>query len=284
VFAEFKGLKQKIREHLESVLKERGALTEKELWEETLAMFSPELKRYAEAFRQVYRKFYGRRIGKRTAELNVIDNLRRILSDVKKEIPHTEKRIIIGRRRFGRIFYARGREGEIGKKVREIVTKEGGRAREVLEGVKRGPFPITPSHEKAARMLEYYGLVEIKKIGGKRYAVEPGFVEVEVSMKKAKGLFPEHFTVFMPFRVETLIIRDGPEKVKIKFDAAAWDPVNRIFYLALIKEYVGAKDVESFIRKYLLLRVPAKLVIFCKSIGERAEKIAEKWGVEIKKR
>ena len=78
--AEFKGLREKIKEHLMKVLEEKGALTEREIWEETLGFFAPKLKKYAEKFALVYRKVYGRRIGEKTAEINVIENLRRIVS------------------------------------------------------------------------------------------------------------------------------------------------------------------------------------------------------------
>jgi len=281
VSAEFKGLRDKLKEHLEIVLEERGALSERELWEEALGFFSPQLRKYADKFRIVYRKVYGRKIGRKTAELNVLDNLRRLLSEIKKEILHTEKQVIVGRKRYGRIFYAKGREGEIGKKVREIVEKAGGRAKEVLDAVKNGPLPVDPSHKKAVEMLEYYGLVETRKIGKKVYAVEPGFREIEVEIKKTKGLFPEHFTVFKPFKTEVLIIRNGPEKLKLKFDAAAWDPVNRLFYLALVRDYVDVKAVDEFLKKYFLLRVPAKLVIFCKSISEKAREKAKSWGINV---
>ncbi len=205
-----------------------------------------------------------------------------MLSEIKKELPHTNRQVVIGRKRFGRIFYASGKEGRIPAKVREIVEKNEGRAKEILKGVKRGPFRITPSYRRAAEMLEHYGIVELKKISGQLHAVEPGSVEADISVRESKRGFPDHFTVYRPFRVSVLVLRNGPEKMKLSFDVAAWDPIDRIFYLGMDREYVGTGEVETLIRNYLLLRIPAKLVIFCRSISQRAREIAGRWGVEIK--
>ena len=283
VIAEIKGLKERLKEHIERVLEEKGAVSERELWEEALAFFSPEMKKVAEKFRKVYRTMYGRKIGKKTAEINVLENLRRLLSDIKKEIPHTEKQIVLGNRRFGRIFYAPGKEGMIAKKVREIIKGSNSRAEEVLNGIKTGPFHITPSYRKAVEMLAYYGLVEKRKIGNKVYAVEPGWEgEIEVEKREAKGLFPEHFKVWKPFVAHVLVLKEGPEKKSIKFDIAAWDPLTKIFYLGIVREYVSEKEVRNLITNYLLLHLPAKLVVFCKKISDGGKKVCGAWGIEIK--
>ncbi len=282
---ELKGIESKLKEYLERRLEQEGPVAERALWGWTMQFFAPQLKISTANLAKSYKMLYGRKIGAKTAEANILNNLRIILSSVKKSLLHTEKKIILGRQRMGRIFYARGQEGKIAGKIKKLVAGTGSRAEEVLKGLKRGPFPITPSHKKAVNMLEYYGLVETKKLGGKLYAVPEG-QEGVVELKEAKEVetrrFPSHFRVWEPFKAGIWILKDGPAQKTIKFDMAAWDPENKIFYVALIKPYICRKDIADFREKITLLHLPAKAVVFCETLSNEAKKYAENWGIEIR--
>ena len=275
------GLEKSLLAHLSLVLEDKGTLSESELWDESLQFFSPNLGAMTLSLIKNYNIRFGRKIGEKTAKTNMLNNLRLIVSKIKKSLAHTHKPIIAGGKRFGRIFYAKGKEGQIQNKVKELVKKGGGHQWEVLKGIKSGPVRINPSNKRAVELLEYYGLVEIQKIGSP-CAVKPGFKITELKKQKDTEAFPKHFKTWKPFTIETWVLRDGPEKVKLKFDLAAWDPVNKLFYLVLKKKYIGLNHLKDFREKQIILGLPAKLKIFCEEISESARKYADKWGIEIK--
>ncbi|TRO62040.1 hypothetical protein E2P64_00715 [Candidatus Bathyarchaeota archaeon] len=204
------------------------------------------------------------------------------MSKIKKGWLHTEQPVIAGGKRFGRIFYAKGQEGKLQKKARELVFKGGGIQKETLEAAKKGPVKETPRNKRAINLLEHYGLLEARNIGGITYAVEPGYNPVEASFREGVGEFPRHYRVWKPLKMETWVLREGPEKVSVKFDSAAWDPVNKQFYLGLKKEYVGLNHLKAFRERQMSLGLPARMVIFCKSISDSALKYAERWGMEVR--
>jgi|GEM_PF-2895832 len=283
---EMRGLTQKLTDFLGEQIADRGPVTERELWGMAMEFFTPQLQGASENLIKNYRVMYGRKIGRKTAERNIINNFRLLLSEVKQNLLHTEKPVILDRKHHGRLFYTQGQEGRLGDKVRGIVRDTGSRADEVLKGVVRGPFAITPSHRKAAEMLEHYGLVETRMLGGIRHAVATGFVGM-IGMEEGKpggrvGDFPPDFRVWRPFRAGVWLLRDGPEQRSLKFDVAAWDPENHIFYLGVKKKYVGRTDLMSFRERAGMLHLPAKLMIFCEQASEEAEKYAKSWGIEIR--
>ena len=277
------GIGEELEKHLLKVLAEKGPLSEKELWEEAVAFFDPKLRPAAAKLRRLYRASFGHRIGQKTAEINVVRGLRSVLSDVKQELPHTDRPVQLGKLHFGRVFYASGQEEKVREKVREIVQKNPSRAKEVLDSVKKGPVWVSPSYKRAVDMLEHYGLVEIQRLGGKVYAVEPGWAgETRIESKPSGGLFPKGFKVWKPFSATIWVLREGPEKQRIRFDVAAWDPANRIFYLGAIKEHLGLSDLKSLREKALLLHLPAKMVAFYKNTSESAARYAQTWGIDMK--
>jgi hypothetical protein len=131
-------------------------------------------------------------------------------------------------------------------------------------------------------MLAHYGLVERRKIGGVNYVVSPGYNPVDADFRESKTRFPNHYKVWKPLKMETWVLRDGPAKVSLKFDLAAWDPVNKQLYLALEKEYAGLNHLKAFREKQLILGLPAKMVVFCKSMSDSASKYANRWGIELR--
>ena len=276
-----KGLKASLKEHLLEKLAE-GPLAESELWDASMDFFAPQLRGMSASLIRSYRLQFGRKLGRKTAEMNIIRNLRLLLSEIKKELHHTERVVTAGGKRFGRIFYAKGQEGRIQRKVRELVEGVPGRQKEVLEGVKSGPVRITPGNRRAVEMLEHYGLVEVRRMGGAEWAVEPGYSPVRVERSQGLGEFPSSFKVWRPFRIETWVLRDGPEKVKLKFDEAAWDPVNRVFWLAVKREYLGVRELRELRERAMLLGLPARLVAFCGEASRSAEKYAKAWGIDIR--
>jgi len=276
-----KGLEESLREHVKAELS-KGPLAESEIWEVALDYLTPRLPSMGSSLIRNYRMQFGRKIGKNTAEKNILAHMRLVLSRIKKGLLHTQKPVIAGGKRFGRIFYTRGQEGKLQAKVRSLVQKGGGIPLETLKEVERGPLKETPRNKRAINLLEHYGLVERRSIGGQTYAVAPGYSPVSAEFKESNARFPDHYRVWKPFKIETWVLRDGPTKVALKFDLAAWDPVNRQFYLALEREYVGLNHLKALREKHLILGLPAKLVVFCKSIGKAAESYAGLWGIEIR--
>gem|GEM_PF-4847742 len=185
------GLEKAVKSHLMLVLEE-GPLSEKELLSAALSYFAPQKSAMTASLIRNYRLQYGRTIGKNTAERNLTNNLRLLLSKIKKDMLHTQKQVIIGRKRFGRIFYFRGQEGKIAEKVRNIILKEGGKQKEILLGIKEGPVKITPANQRAGELLEHYGLCEVKKIGKDKYAVVIGYKTVDFKSGSKESGFPEH--------------------------------------------------------------------------------------------
>lgn len=286
---EMEGLAPRLTAYLRERIEEGGPVTEAELWNLAMEFFTPKLEGAKANLIKNYRLMYGRKIGKNTAEKNIINNFRLLLSEVKKDLLHSERPVILGRDHHGRVFYEKGQEGRISAKVRDVVMGTGSRADEVLKGIRKGPFYITPSHRKAADMLEHYGLVEIKKIGRKKHAVLPGQVGVaKLEKRGAKGeagkRFPKRFRVWEPFRAGVWVLKDGPEQKNLRFDVAAWDPKNRIFYLGLDKEYVGKAELRKFKERAQMLHLPAKLVVFCGTTSKGAREYAKGWGIEIRER
>ncbi len=274
------GLEKSLFTHLKFILEDKGLLSETELWEESLAFFSPNLEKMTGSLIKSYKLSFGRKIGEKTAKTNILNNLRLIVSKIKKSLLHTHKPVIAGGKRFGRIFYSKGHEGQIQTKVRELVKKGGGHQWETLKNVKKGPVRINPSNKRAVHLLEYYGLIEVQKIGAP-CAVSPGFKIVNSKKSESHEAFPTHFKIWKPFAIETWVLRDGPEKIKLKFELAAWDPVNKLFYLALNKKYISLSHLKTLREKQIILGLPTKLKVFCNDISESAKKYAEKWGIEI---
>lgn len=278
-----KGLEDSVHGHLEEVLEERGPLSESELWEVVLEFLGPRMKGMEDKLRKSYRMRFGRKIGKKTAGKNIKQHLRLLLSKVKKGLLHTERPIIAGGNHYGRLFYARGQEGKLQAKARALVEEGGGNQLEVLQGVSKGPVKENPTNERAIDLLDYYGLVERREIGGEVHAVEPGYNPVEADMQERHAeRFPDHFRVWEPFKLETWVLRDGPTRVSLEFDLAAWDPVNRIFHLALDRDYVGLNHIRRFKERHHLLGLPAKLLVFCGDISTSAERYAKRWGIEVR--
>ncbi|MBR9681557.1 MAG: hypothetical protein GOV00_02025 [Candidatus Altiarchaeota archaeon] len=282
---ELRGLAPKLKGYLGDRLEKEGPVSERELWGWALEFFAPQLKVSSANLTKSYKMMYGRKIGAKTAEINILNSLRLLLSTVKRELSHTEKKIILGKERLGRIFYAGGQENQIRRKIRQLLGGTGSRAEEVLKAVGKGPFAITASHKKAVEMLEYYGLVETKKIGGKFYAVPEGHVGV-VELEKGETVenrkFPSHFRIWEPFSAGIWILKDGPVKKTLRFDIAAWDPKNRIFYVGLNKTYVSQKDIMMLRERVGLLHLPTKTLIFCETHSKAAGKYAESWGIELR--
>ncbi|MBR9680170.1 MAG: hypothetical protein GOU99_03930 [Candidatus Altiarchaeota archaeon] len=277
------GVKAELKSALETALSEKGPMSEKELWEESIAFFDPKMRAAAGKLRRLYRASFGRKIGQKTAELNVVTELRSMLSSIKKQIKHTDKPIQLGKTHFGRIFYVKGQENQITKKLEQIVLSTPSRALEVLLGVRNGPMPITPSFKRAINLLHYYELIELRRIAGKTHAVELGWVgETMIDSKPTDGPFPSHFRIWKPFSASTWVLKEGPEKARMRFDLAAWNPIDRIFYLGLDRKYVGLKEIKALKEKSVLLHLPAKLVVFCQDISDSAKRYAEKWGIELK--
>jgi hypothetical protein len=276
------GLEKSLKSHIVNALSDKGVIAESELWDEALSFFSPNIDNLTSSLVKNYKLMFGRKIGQKTAKTSIVNNLRLMLSKIKKDMMHTQKQVILGRRRFGRIFYSKGSEGKIQSKVNELVEKKGGHAKNVLKESENGPVKITPVNRRAVEMLEYYGLVETRNIGSP-HAVKPGYREVKVNARESAGNFPKHFRIYKPFSIQTWALKDGPEKISIHFDVAAWDPVNRIFYLGLEKEYVGLNDAKAFREKITLLGLAAKPVIYCKNISEGASSFCRGWGIDISK-
>lgn len=275
-------LEKSLKAHISGVLSDKGVIAESELWDESLSFFSPNIDSLTASLVKNYKLTFGRKIGQKTAKTSIVNNLRLMLSKIKKEIMHTQKQVILGRRRFGRIFYSKGSEGKIQSKVNELVNRKGGHALTVLKESENGPVKITPVNRRAVEMLEYYGLIETKNIGSP-YAVKPGYREVKVNAQESAGNFPKHFRIYRPFSIQTWALKDGPEKINLRFDIAAWDPVNKTFHLGLEKEYVGLNDAKAFREKITLLGLAAKPVIYCKNISEGAASFCRGWGIDISK-
>jgi len=274
------GLEKSLFTHLNFVLEDKGTLSESELWEASLAFFSPNLEKMTNNLIKNYKLSFGRKIGEKTAKTNILNNLRLIVSKIKKSLLHTHKPVIVGGKRFGRIFYSKGHEGQIQAKVKELVKKGGGHQWEVLKNIKNGPVRISPSNKRAVELLEYYGLLEVQKIGS-LCAVTPGFKISNSKKSEVHESFPTHFKIWKPFAIETWVLRDGPEKIKLKFELAAWDPLNKLFYLSLNKPYIGLTNLKNLREKQIILGLPTKLKVFCNDMSESAKKYAEKWGIEI---
>lgn len=282
IHIETEGLESQLRKHLKESLKENGPLSEQEIWEESLAFFSPNQRGLATKLARSYKMRFGKKIGSKTADMNLMNHFRLMVSDIKKDLLSTERPVYAGRTRIGRIFYTKGQEGKIHIKIRELLIGKSGAQHDLLTGVESGPVKITPGKKRAVDMLVHYGLIEIRLMAGKNYAVKPGYNPVEGSFTKSKELFPEHFKIWKPFTIETWVLRDGPEKVKLQFNAAAWDPVNRVFLLAMEGDYVGVSQLRAFREKRMTLGLPAKTIVFCKEISDSAKNYAGKWGMEIK--
>jgi len=277
-----KGLEESLRDHVGTELA-KGPLSESEIWEAALDYLSPRLPSMSSALIRNYRMQFGRKIGKSTAERNISTHMRLVLSQIKKGFLHTERPIIAGGKRFGRIFYAKGQEGKLQAKARELVKEGGGIQQEVAGSVKKGPLKETPRNKRAIEMLTYYGLVEKKKIGGVSYAVAPGYNPVDINEPAATGKFPEHYRTWKPFRIDAWVLREGPAKVGLKFDLAGWDPVNRQFYVAVDKDYVGLNHLKAFRERHLILGLPARMIVFCRNISDSASRYAGKWGIDVRK-
>ncbi|MBR9689549.1 MAG: hypothetical protein GOV01_01470 [Candidatus Altiarchaeota archaeon] len=275
------GLEKSLRTHLEGCL-EDGPMAESEVLEESLRFFSPNIPAMGTSLMRSYKLQYGRKIGKTTAQSNIKTNLRLLLSKVKKGFLSTEKQVIVGGNRFGRIFYRKGAEGKIQLKVRELIEKGGGNPLELLNSVKRGPVKMNPKVRRAFELLLYYGFVESKKIGSVLYITEIGYNPVKFKGEKTSEKFPTHFRTWKPFKIETWVLQDGPTKVSLKFDLAGWDTVNKIFYVGLDSEYIGLSALKGFREKQVILGLPSKAVVFCKEISDGGEKYAKKWGIEIR--
>ena len=282
IHIETEGLESQLRKHLKEIIREKGPLSETELSDEALSFFAPQKKPLSAKLAKSYRMRFGKKIGARTADINLMNHFRLMVSDIKKDLLSTERPVYAGRKRIGKIFYSKGQEGKIHAKVRELILGEACIQSDVLKGIESGPVPVTPGRKRAVGLLSHYGLAESRIIGGKNHAVKPGYNPVKGDFEESKELFPGHFKVWKPFTIETWVIRDGPEKVKLQFNAAAWDPVNRMFLLAMEGEYVSVGQVRSFREKGILLGLPAKMVVFCKELSGGAREYAGKWGIEIK--
>ena len=114
---ELRGIEPKLKAYLQDKIENSGPLSEKELWKHTLDYFSPKMKISAENLAKSYKMMYGRKIGKKTAEMNILNNLRLMLSSIKKVLMHTERQVILGKDRHGRLFYGKGQEGRLPGKV-----------------------------------------------------------------------------------------------------------------------------------------------------------------------
>jgi hypothetical protein len=278
---ETKGLEQSLHDHLGTELA-KGPLAESEIWEVALEYLTPRLPSMSSTLIQNYRIQFGRKIGKKTAEKNIMTHMRLLLSKVKKGFLHTERPVIAGGKRFGRVFYARGQEGKLQAKVRELVKKGGGIQQEVVDGVNKGPVKKTPRNSRAIGLLAHYGIVERRRIGGAGYAVTPGYNPVDINEPVKAGKFPDHYKTWKPLKIDAWVLRDGPEKVGLKFDLAAWDPVNKQFFVAVDRDYVGLNHLKAFRERHMVLGLPARMLVFCGEISDSARKYAERWGMEIR--
>ena len=162
IHIETEGLESQLRKHLKGRLKEAGPLSEQEIWEESLAFFSPNKRGMATKLAKSYKMRFGKKIGAKTADMNLMNHFRLMVSEIKKDLLSTERPVYAGRTRIGRIFYVRGQEGKIHKKVRELLSGKGGAQSDLLAGIESGPVKITPGRKRAADMLAHYGLLEIR--------------------------------------------------------------------------------------------------------------------------
>ncbi|MBR9680379.1 MAG: hypothetical protein GOU98_00980 [Candidatus Altiarchaeota archaeon] len=274
------GLEKTLKEHLLGVL-EDGPIFEKELMNVTLTFFAPTKDGMTASLIRGYKLQYGKKLGKNTAEKNLTNNLRLLLSKLKKGILHTQKPIILGKNRIGRVFYKHGHEGQIQEKVKSIISQDGGKQSKLLIQISKGPVKVTPVNKRVFELFVHYGLCEMQKISGEKYMTSVGYNPVEIVSKTYIGEFPEHFKIYKPFKIDTWVLQDGPKKISLRFDLAGWDPVHKLFYVATKKDYVGLSDLKNLREKAITLGLPVKISVFCDSISESAKKYASKWGLEI---
>ncbi len=273
IYIELKGLEGKLKEHLQSIIEEKGPLTERELEEEALKFLAALENRLIGKIVERYKIITGRRIGKNTAKMNLLKAFRNLLSRVKKGFLFTLKPVYDGKRRYGRIFYVRGQEGKIPVKVRSILLRGKGRAAELMRKIESGEaVEVTPVWKRAAELLEYYGLGRTYRVDGRLYfgpeGLEKRFIPKRVEIEEKTS------------SIRVPVLAGG----KVGYRELSFDIIevkDGCLILGIKKDYISIFDVKELQRKALLVNIPSKLVVVCKEISKRAEGFCRAWGIDV---
>ncbi len=249
----------------------KGPKTEVELWEAVLKLLAPKIPGAVKSLRKAYKLRFGSEIGEKTAKINLIREIRRKFVEILKNFKSTARKIQFRTHYYGRIYYLEEHSGKVVKKLLEILEKEKPQAYYLLKQVKKAPVAYNPKIKRAFELLSSFGLVELKKMGKKSYVVEIGAEIKDLQEEKAYG-------EIRPFVVTVPVFTGKIEKRRIKFDFAR---IGKVLELGLEKDYVSLTDVLIFHRNALLLNLPARLVIRCRHISERAKNYCKSWGIEV---